>query len=302
VAERPRQIFRVEASIRTLAQRFLYLGLVGAAFALMLLGKADVLLVDRMRAHVTDAVAPILDFASRPVASVKEMINEVRAMAALKSENDRLLQERARLLQWQAVARKLEAENKALKSLLNFKSGAGTSFISARVIADAGGAFAHSIVLNIGKRDGVENGQAVVTGEGLVGRVAIVGGRSTRVLLVTDLNSRIPVLVESTRTRAILAGNNSDQPKLIRLPPNARIPQGDRIVTSGHAGVFPPGIPIGIVASVSDKGITVQPFAKRSALEYIRVINYGLEGVLSRSGKVTIKPIAKPGVKPVVTP
>ena len=294
MAERPRQIFRVDASIRTLAQRFLYLGLVGAAFSLMLLGKADVLLVDRMRAHVTDAVAPILDFASRPIASAKEMINEVRAMAALKSENDRLLQERARLLQWQAVARKLEAENIALRNLLNFKSGGEASFISARVIADAGGAFAHSIVLNIGKRNGVQNGQAVVTGDGLVGRVAIVGSRSTRVLLVTDLNSRIPVLIESTRTRAILAGNNSDQPKLIRLPPNARVPLGDRIVTSGHAGVFPPGIPIGVVANVSDKGITIQPFAIRNTLEYIRVINYGLEGKLVGSRKAAKQPRAMP--------
>jgi rod shape-determining protein MreC len=295
VAERPRQIFRVEASIRTLAQRFLYLGLVGAAFALMLLGKADVLLVERMRAHVTDAVAPILDFASRPIASAKEMINEVRAMTALKSENERLLQERARLLQWQAVARKLEAENKALKSLLNFKSSAATNFLTARVIADAGGAFAHSIVLNIGKRDGVKNGQAVITGDGLVGRVAVVGNRSTRVLLITDLNSRIPVLVESTRTRAILAGNNADQPKLIHLPPNARVPQGDRIVTSGHAGVFPPGIPIGVVASVGDKGIAVQPFAERNSLEYIRVINYDQEGVLGGLEESEYQQLTVPG-------
>ena len=298
MAERPRQIFHAEVSIRTVAQRFLYLGLVGAAFALMLLGKADVLLVERMRAHVTDAVAPILDFASRPVASVKEMINEVQAMVALKSENDRLLQERARLLQWQAVARKLEAENKALKSLLNFKSSASTNFLSARVIADAGGAFAHSIVLNIGKRDGVKNGQAVVTGEGLIGRVAIVGSRSTRVLLVTDLNSRIPVLVESTRARAILAGNNSDQPKLIHLPANARVPQGDRIITSGHAGVFPPGIPIGVVASIGDAGIDVQPFARRNALEFIRVIHYGLEGVLSSPARTIPSKAAKPGIAP----
>ncbi|MEQ8196299.1 MAG: rod shape-determining protein MreC [Rhodospirillales bacterium] len=283
--ERPRQIFRVEAPIRTLAQRFLYLGLVGAAFALMLLGKADVLLMDRMRAHVTDAVAPILDFASRPVASAKEMVGEARAMIALKAENDRLREDRARLLQWQAVARKLEAENKALKGLLNFKPGPEASYLTARVIADAGGAFAHSIVLNIGERDGVENGQAIVTGEGLVGRVAIVGSRSARVLLLTDLNSRIPVLVESTRTRAILAGNNTDQPRLIHLPPNARVPQGDRIVTSGHAGVFPPGIPIGVVANVGDGGITVQPFAKRNALEYVQIVNYKLDGILRRPKK-----------------
>ena len=283
--ERPRQIFRVEAPIRTLAQRFVYLGLVAAAFALMLLGKADVLLVDRMRAHVTDAVAPILDFASRPIASAKEMVGEVHAIVALKSENDRLREDRARLLQWQAVARRLESENQALKSLLNFKPGPEASFLSARVIADAGGAFAHSIVLNIGERDGVENGQAVVTGEGLVGRVAIVGGRSVRVLLITDLNSRIPVLVESTRTRAILAGNNTDQPRLIHLPPNARVPQGDRIVTSGHAGVFPPGIPIGVITGVGDGGITVQPFAKRDALEYVRIVDYKLDGILRQPKK-----------------
>jgi rod shape-determining protein MreC len=213
------------------------------------------------------------------------MVGEVHAIVALKSENDRLREDRARLLQWQAVARRLESENQALKGLLNFKPGPEASFLTARVIADAGGAFAHSIVLNIGERDGVENGQAVVTGEGLVGRVAIVGGRSVRVLLITDLNSRIPVLVESTRTRAILAGNNTDQPRLIHLPPNARVPQGDRIVTSGHAGVFPPGIPIGVIAGVGDGGITVQPFAKRDALEYVRIVDYKLDGILRRPNK-----------------
>jgi rod shape-determining protein MreC len=150
-------------------------------------------------------------------------------------------------------------------------------------------------VLNIGKRDGVKNGQAVITGDGLVGRVAVVGNRSTRVLLITDLNSRIPVLVESTRTRAILAGNNADQPKLIHLPPNARVPQGDRIVTSGHAGVFPPGIPIGVVASVGDKGIAVQPFAERNSLEYIRVINYDQEGVLGGLEESEYQQLTVPG-------
>jgi len=120
----------------------------------------------------------------------------------------------------------------------------------------------------------------VVTGDGLVGRVAGVGTRSTRVILITDLNSHIPVLVERTRTRAILAGDNSEVLRLIRLPPGAEVSPGDRVVTSGHGDAFPPGLPVGVVASVGDAGIGVQPFVERSRLEYVRVVDFGLRGIL----------------------
>ena len=98
-----------------------------------------------------------------------------------------------------------------------------------------------SLILNAGAREGVRKGSPVVTGDGLVGRIAGVGYRSARVLLITDLNSRIPVLVEPTGMRAILAGDNSDRPRLIRLPPGATVSPGERVSTSGRAGAFPAG-------------------------------------------------------------
>ena len=277
---------RVSAPIRNLAHRFTYIGLVAAAFALMLLGKADVLLVERFRAQITDAFAPILDIASRPVATANEIIERGRELADIRRENATLRQANERLLQWQSVARILEGENKALREQLNFIPEQQASYLTARVIADSGGAFAHSLLVNVGSQVGVSNGQAVVTGDGLIGRVAGFGSRATRVLLITDLNSRIPVLVEATRTRAILAGNNSDRPRLIHLPPGVSVSPGDRIVTSGHGGVFPSGLPVGVIDSVSEAGISMQPFVRRDRIEYVRLIDFGLKGIIPLPGNI----------------
>lgn len=277
MVERARPVHRLIQPIKSLAQRFAYLGLIGAAFGAMLLGKADVVVLERLRAHVTDVVAPVLEALSRPIAFGTSVVRQIRALADLEVENDRLRDANARLIEWQAVARRLEAENTALRGMLNFRPGPDPATVSARVIADTGGAFVHSLVLNAGSRDGIRKGSPVVTGEGLAGRVVSVGTRSARVLLITDLNSRIPVLVESTGTRAILAGDNADRPKLIHLPPGAYVAPGDRIVTSGHGGVFPPRLPVGVVVSVNEAGTRVQPFVDHSRLEYVRVVDVGLD-------------------------
>ncbi len=193
----------------------------------------------------------------------------------------------ADLLRWQAAARKLNAENTSLRAMIGFVPDPGAKFITARVIADTGGSFAHTFILNAGSRHGVAKGQAAISNGGLIGRVGEVGERSSRVLLVTDLNSRIPVLVEPGRARAILAGNNSDRPRLIHLAPGARISPSNRVVTSGHGGAFPPGLPIGIVASVSDEGVSVQPILDRFRLEFVRAVDFKL------ATTVRVKP-AKP--------
>lgn len=273
-------ISRIAAPIRNVAQRFAFIALVLMAVALMMLGKVDILLMERVRASVTDAVTPILDVISQPVESVNNMVLDVKDLYAVRNENIRLKKERDLLLQWQAVARKLDAENKSLRGLLNFVTDPEASFISARVIADTGGAFASSKVINAGERAGVRKGQASITGDGLVGRVTDVGSRSARVLLITDLNSRIPVVIQSSGARAIMAGDNTQRPRLIHLAPGALVSQGDRIVTSGHGGAFPPGLPVGVVASVSDKGIAIEPFVDRSRITHLRILDYGLTGIV----------------------
>jgi len=267
--------------IKVQIQRFAFLALIAATFALMMLGKADVVLLDRVRSVAADAVTPILDALSRPAATVSEIAARVREVALVDEENARLREENARLLHWQHVARELSAENAQLKALLNFSLPPAQSFITARVVADAGGAFVRSLLINAGEREGVKKGQAVVTGNGLAGRVVAVGERSARILLITDLNSRIPVELESSREQAVLAGDNTDLPQLVHLADRAPVSVGERVVTSGRAGAFPPGLPVGVVTAVNDTDIRVQPYIEWSRLEFVRVIDFGTDGILA---------------------
>ena len=290
-------IMRYAAPLKAAAQRFAFLMLIAGAVGLIILGKADAVLIERLRVTVSDAFAPILAALARPIATVDNAIDEARALVALRSENERLRQDNAELRHWEQVARELGAQNKALSGALKFVPRGEERSITGRVIADLGGAFVRSLLIDAGARDGVAKGQAVVVGQGLIGRIAEVGEVSARALLITDLNSRIPVVVETTRDHAILAGDNSDLPRLLYLPPNLALQPGTRIVTSGDGGAFPPGLPIGTIASVGEGGVRVQPFANWSRVEYVRIIDYGLKGILGPLDPAPAQPRGKHAVR-----
>jgi rod shape-determining protein MreC len=268
------------ATLRLFAQRFAFLSLIVAAFALMILGKADVVLIERTRALVSDGLAPILDVIGRPAATIAQVVENVRELASLRAENAHLKDENTRLMHWQTVARRMEAENSILFEQLNLIPDPDPAFVTARVIGDMGSAFGHSMMLAAGSRDGVRKGQAVLSGETLVGHIAEVGHRSARLLLITDINARIPVMVESSRTRAILTGDNTARPRLNYVAGSPTLSVGDRVVTSSSGGAFPPGIPVGEIASINDGVIRVEPFVRRHQLEFVSVVDFGMGGIM----------------------
>jgi rod shape-determining protein MreC len=277
-----RDDFEVVASqVRTVVQRFALGLLVIAAFGAMLVGKADTVLVEHARVVALDLASPVLEAIARPVAAANRAIADLKEFASLRQENARLREENARLLAWQTAARRLENENERMRELANFREGPEASFITARIVGDSVSAYVRGALLNVGLRAGAASGQAVVTGEGLAGRIAEVGENSARVLFVTDVNSRLPVLIERTRERAILAGDNSPRLRLSLLQSVAGVQRGDRIVTSGDGGSFPVGIPIGEVVETSEGSIRVRPFADFSRLEFVRVVDYGVTGLVS---------------------
>jgi rod shape-determining protein MreC len=278
--QRPDQILRLTAPLKGLANRFAYVVLLAAAFGILLLGKADPQIYERVRMAVTDVSAPLLDALSRPAVTVADMIDEVQEMGRLREEISQLKTENARLMQWQSTARKLLAENKQLHALLGFVPEKDARTITARVIGDSGGAFVRSLLVNAGRRQGVRKGQVAVVGIGVLGRVAEVGERSARILLINDLNSRVPVVIETSRERAVMGGDNSAMPKLNYLPVSAKVRLGDRVVTSGHGGVFPPGLAVGSVASLGPDDVRVTPFADATKVEYVRLMDFGFEGVI----------------------
>jgi rod shape-determining protein MreC len=277
-------VSRVATPVKTWAPRFAFLILVAIAFALMLLGKSNAPVIDSARTTITDTVAPVLDILSRPVDSISEMVAGAQELVDLKAEMVELREQNDRLLQWQSAAHRLEAENQALRGLLDLVPDPRLRYIAARTVGDPGGTFVRSLLINAGERDGVVRGQAAVTGAGLVGRVAEVGGRSSRVLLVTDMNSRIPVLVGDGRDRAVLGGDNTSEPQLLYLGPRVVVKPGDRVVTSGHGGVFPPDIPVGLVTEVGEKGVRVEPLVDWDHMEYLRIIDFERPDILSSTG------------------
>ncbi len=269
-------VLRLAVPIRALTQRFAFLFLIVAAFTLMMLGKAETVLVERVRTGVVDVVAPIMDLLSRPTATVAEIVDETRHLAELRTENQQLRLQNKRLLQWQTAARKLSTENATLRELLNIVPDPRVQYASARVISDSSAVFARSVLVNAGGRHGVAKGQAVVTGDGLAGRIISVGVGSARALLITDLNSRIPVVVEESRERAIAAGDNSEMPRLTFIGRDSRVELGNRIVTSGHGGAFPPGLPVGVVSEIANGVIRVQPFVRFDRLEFVRIADFSI--------------------------
>jgi rod shape-determining protein MreC len=263
-------------TLRSLLQRFAFLALIVATFALMLIGKADTVLVERARIAVTDAVAPVLHLMSQPAAAISDVVSNLHELAAIRRENAMLREENSRLLQWQSAAQRLDSQNRDLRGLLSVVPEPNAHFVTARVIADTGGAFAQSIIVMAGHAEGVAKGQVVLSGEGLVGRVMQAGIHSSRVLLITDINSRLPVLVGESSTRAIMAGDNGGRPRLLYLSAKSAVAPGDKVVTSGDAEAFPVGLPIGTVARTDGGDVEVEPHMSGDRLLYVRIFDFGL--------------------------
>lgn len=271
---------RLHLPVKVLTQRFALPSLILVSVVMLVLGRADASLFERVRGGFLDFAAPILEFIDRPLSLYDRLAARVHDILSVYEENARLRQENDRLLQWQNVAQRLRAENEQMRALLQAAPDPAISFLSARVVATSGGAFLRSVMIDAGSQDGITRGEAAVTSEGLVGRIAETGLRASRVLLLTDMNARIPVRLESTGDTAVLAGDNSDLPRLLYLPQRTLPKIGERIVTSGHGGVFPPGLPVGLVSSI-DKGVArVETFADLTRIQFLRIVNYGLIGVL----------------------
>ncbi len=180
----------------------------------------------------------------------KDIQENYNTLAGFKSENERLRKriqvlevERQRLLE-------AEATNRELKALLDFRSRLPVGAITASIIANSANSWFQSCMIDRGSRDGVRKGMAVVTPLGVVGQVVGVTPRAAKVLLLTDPNSGIDVLVQRTRSRGIVSGSLEGGTVLKYVKRSEDIQVGDRLITSGIDGIFPKGMMVGTVIKV----------------------------------------------------
>ena len=279
--KRRRSLFIHLSYIRILAKKFAIVILFLTAFALMLLNKTESVILEKTSSLASDVVSPMVDLLVIPARAVAGIYDYFGEIKEVYKDNQELREENKKLLNLYDKMKVLEVENKLLANLLNFVTPPEANFVTARIIAEEGDAFSHSVIAYTGNSDRVKKGQVVLSDRGVVGRVDKVGNMYSKILLITDINSRIPVMVEKNRVRGILAGDNTSVPQMIFIPLDAELNVGDRIVTSGVAGVFPSGLPVGQITSIEKNHVTVKPYNNLNSLEYVRIVDYGLEGIIN---------------------
>ncbi len=277
--KRRRSLFIHLSHIRLLAKKFALVILFLSAFVLMLVNKTDTVLIEKTSSIATDIVSPMINVLVIPAKLVAQGYDYFRDLKQVRADNLQLREDNKQLRKLYERARALEIENKLLSGLLNFVVPPEADYVTARVIAEEGDAFSHSLIAYIG-REPVVKGQVAISDKGVVGRVDRVSSMYAKILLITDINSKIPVVVEKTRVRGILSGDNTVMPKLVFTPLGAELSVGDRIVTSGVSGVFPAGLPVGRVVSVDKHEVKVKPFSNLEQLEYVKLINYKIDGII----------------------
>lgn len=218
------------------------------------------------------AIKPAGQVLSAPVRWVGGGFARVGDYFFAGSQNRQLKAELAEARQWRDVALALRDTNERYKALLGLRTDPPIPMVAARAVSDARGPFANTRIANAGAEAGVKSGNPVMSETGLVGRVIGVAPGASRILLLTDVASRTPVMIDRTNARAILTGDGGGAPRLDYMRGQNPVKDGDRVVTSGDGGVFPRGLPVGVAARGLDGRWRVVLAADRAPIDYVKIL------------------------------
>jgi rod shape-determining protein MreC len=217
-------------------------------------------------------LAPVGDVLAAPGRWTGAGVDSISDYFGAVSENRRLKTELKEMRQWRDVAIALRDTNDRYRALLGLKTDPPIPMVAARVVTDSRGPFANTRLANAGDEKGVKAGNPVMSENGLVGRVIGVTSGASRILLLTDIASRTPVMIDRTNSRAILTGDGGPNPRLDYLRGRDPVKEGDRILTSGDGGVIPRGLPVGTAVKGLDGRWRVVLASDRAAIDFVRIL------------------------------
>jgi len=247
---------------------------IALAVVLVLLGKAQIGLFDRARAHATDLMAPLLEKVRAPVAGFDRWIGSIGEIFSVYEQNLKLKEENARLRQWRNVAIVLQGRVGRYQALLHAVPDPQMNRVLARVIGRASRPFLQTMILDAGRGNKVLPGQAVMDARGMIGRVYLTGQRTSWVILLTDLNSRIPVTVAPRNVQAMMTGDNTANPVLNLVSHTVTLHAGDQVTSSGDGGLLPAGLPVGTVMPDGAGGWRVALLADAASSQDVEILNF----------------------------
>ena len=268
---------------------------------LVFLGKLDLIAVRNLKAFLSDFLAPITFVFNKPVKEIAEVLEDVKSATSLRDENTRLKSEIRGLKVWKSKTESQELELLELRELLKVIPKNNNKIITGRVITAAGGIFANTVLINVGKKDGITIGQPAISSLGLVGYVVNVGLNSSRILLIIDINAMIPIYLTDSNWPAVVQGQNGKLLKIRFLSSEANPVEGEVLETSGHGGQLPSGINVGNIVKSFSGNYYVKPAVNLQRLTYVSIItNFNSEYSLNKNfnGFAPLqKPIPSIGLK-----
>jgi len=251
-------------------QRFSLLSLVILSIILIFTETLETRPLDIVRSFFKDVIYRSSIVISAPENSFNSFNSFVKSHLNLYENYEELKKENNKLKNSITETDFLELENTQLRKLIEEQITSKNNLVSSRVMLDKQSPYVNSFIINVGSNKKIKNGMAVLDGKNFIGRIVDVNFFSSRVLLVSDLNSKIPVLIEPSGHHAILNGRGNNKPTLEYLPEKHNIQNGYKVYTSGKGGIFTPGIPIGEVA-VEDKMIKVSLFSDLNQVTFANV-------------------------------
>ena len=215
------------------------------ACVLLFLGRVQPTLFDHARAYASDHLAPVLEAVRAPLRGIEHSAGSLADVFHVYQVNLKLKDENARLRKWQNLALALQQRLKRYQLLLNAVPDPQIGSVTAHVIGRASRPFLNTMIVDAGRRQQIKPGEAVVDDRGLIGRIFVTGDHTSWVILLTDMNSRIPVSIQPGNVQAMLTGDNSGAPLLVVSAQGARLRDGQQVVTSGDGELLPAGLAVG---------------------------------------------------------
>ena len=245
-----------------------------------------------VRAGFDAGAGPVNGLLAWPVRWAGNATDYVKSYFFAVSENRRLRAELEELRPWRDQAIALKNVNARYETMLGLRTEPPVAMATARSISESRGPFINARLLDAGTSKGVRVGNPVINEDGLVGRIVGATGGVSRMLLLTDVASRTPVLIDRTDARAFLSGDGGDNPKLEFVRGDNAVQAGDRVLTSGDGGLFPRGLPVGVVARGLDGNWRVRLYSDRGAVDYVRVLRYDSFAAQAAPGSLEAAPLS----------
>ena len=242
-------------------------------FILILFNKTDYILINKIKNLSLDYIGPITRVISSPSDIITNISTRIQRMQSLETQNLKLKEEIIRLKKWQTLAIKNSRENRVFKRLLNSTSDQVDVIKTASVINQSSRLYSNQVTINAGLNFKIKKDYAVINEKGLVGKTIFSSNKNSKILLINDSSSSVPVKTLSDNSYSILSGSSDGKYLISSFIQNNELPRiGDLLVTSGNAKIFPRDILVGKVIQIKKDHYIALPYVDFSNLNYVQVV------------------------------